>query len=391
MSSERESSHVVALATSATVGGRLYGVFCTPTMHTTPARRIAILGIDTLARKNRPQLDCLLEHGFAVDVFTSDARGDSAAHAPAGVAVHVLARGGLARVRQVATYLRRERGRLHHVEVYPGGRFAAFYVAAARAARVRVLVVERGDLIGWEHAGTLLRLSMHASYRLAHAVWYREPYQDALLQRLGARRRFMLPNVIAPPPTVEPHRPRDIDFLWVNRVIPERRADWFVRAMADGALRGSRAVLLGMLPEEGLPPAAAQMQGAARGLAGDNVTLLPFGDPEQWFARARFFVLPATIVYRNHGLLEAMARGVVPIISAVEAARDIVEDGVSGIVAQHSEDGLLVAMRRAHALGEPAWRLMSAAAASVARERFGIPPWCATLRARYRELGRDES
>jgi glycosyltransferase involved in cell wall biosynthesis len=71
----------------------------------------------------------------------------------------------------------------------------------------------------------------------------------------------------------------------------------------------------------------------AAGLAG-RFRLLPFVDrPEELYRESSIFVLPAEIVFLNFSLLEAMERGLAPVIARVDGAERIVEHGVSGLIA----------------------------------------------------------
>ncbi len=329
--------------------------------------------------------------GFRFDVFTADSRGDSASHLPEGNQLILLAPGPLTRMAQVRAYLREAQKALHHVEVYPGGRYAWLYVALAKAAGVRVIVVERGDLLNFDEAGPLLRWSMRRCYAEADVVWFREPYQGRVVERLGARRAVFLPNGVAQPavPTRgagEPEPERDIDFLWTNRVILERHLDWFLDALRGSDAISARAAVLGLLPDMHVSHAIASVQERARRSASDRIEILEFTDPAAWYARARFFVLPSDIVFANHALLEAMAAGVVPIVSDTEGAREIVEDGVSGFLAEHSPSGLHAAMRRAMRTDEATLARMRGAARDVVARKFSATRWCEDLSALYGRL-----
>jgi len=53
------------------------------------------------------------------------------------------------------------------------------------------------------------------------------------------------------------------------------------------------------------------------------------------YDKASIFVLPADLVYLNFSLLEAMERGLAPVLSDVEDVEKIVEHGVSGLVVEN--------------------------------------------------------
>lgn len=350
-----------------------------------PRRRVAILGIDTFAAKNRLQVEQLNARGWWFDVFTPDARGDSGRWLPEGNSLVRLTRSPLARLNALARYFRSAGSTIHHAEIYPGGRFAWVYLAMARRAGVPTIVVERGDLLGFATASWPLRAAMRLTYRHADLVWYREPYAERELARLGAPELAFLPNAVAIPGELAPPEARDIDFLWVNRFIPERRADWFIEALGSPALQRTRALLLGLLPPEGLDPAARAAQ--ARVLATrDGITIGPFSPPAPAYARSRFFVLPATIVYGNHSLLEAMAHGVVPVVSRAHGVERLVQDGHNGILFAHSREGLQDALERAQSLDEGTRCRMAVAARDTVLRAHSPPAYADALEAIYRGL-----
>jgi glycosyltransferase involved in cell wall biosynthesis len=348
--------------------------------------RVAILGIDTFARKNRAQVEGMNARGYAFDVFTNDLLGDSAENLLPGNRLEWLRPGAAARARQVAAYLRAHRGVLNHVEVYPGGRFAGAYVALARLFRVPVMVVERGDLLYFDRYGPLTRASMSFCYRGAHAVWYRELYQGERLRKMRIAQTFFLSNAVARAEHVPPPEARTLDFLWVNRLIVERRADWVADILARPRFTRTRVVIQGFLDSELASAAVRQRQDyvLSKGLA--HLEVGNYGNPEHLYRAARFFLLPSEVVFCNNALLEAMAHGVVPLVSDVEGARMIVTDGVDGFVHPHSREGLAGAMERALALPPDAYAHMSRAARETVAARFSLDRWCDALEDQYGRL-----
>jgi glycosyltransferase involved in cell wall biosynthesis len=351
-----------------------------------PCTRVAVFGLDHLARKNLRQLAGLNAHGYSFDVFANNPPRGELVAVPDGNTSTLLMPAFRARVHQVAAYLRRHARALHHVEVYPGGRFAAMYVLLARAQGVPVLTVERGDLINRPRHGPLTRVSMLVAYRGAHVVWYREPYQGRELERLGVRRLFFLPN--AAPCEAQPVEPaaRDLDFIWVNRLVKERKSAWLIDALHDPAFAGTRNALAGFLDGETADREIVRNQAHARASAPANLELLPFSAPQPLYRRARYFVLPSDVIFCNNALLEAMAAGVVPLVSDVEGTERIVEHGVNGLVFPHSPAGLREAMRTALRLSREEYTRMSAAASAKVRTDFSSAAWAARLATEYARL-----
>lgn len=352
--------------------------------------RVVVLGIDNFSHKNRYQIEQLNQEGYRFDFETMDSRGDSLANfhglEKAGNVLWLAPRGlrGLfARLQHAARVLMRRD--VHHAEVYPGGRFAFIYALLVRLAGRRLLVVERGDLVNWERKGLLARLSMRICYGLASAVWYREPYMRTYLDAFGVERAEFIHNAV-PLGQVDARLPTpEIDFLWANRLVEQRRPDWFVDVLATQAFADTQNALLGM--EEGVvDPFVNERQRYVREHCPANLRLHGFVPPTTFYRRARFFVLPATVVFCNHALLEAMAHGVIPIVSASNGTELIVEDGVNGFVADHTPDGLRDAMHRALRLSKDEWQVMSTRARATADERFGSRVWRERMQVLYQTL-----
>lgn len=352
-----------------------------------PARRVALFGIDNFSRKNRAQIVGLNARGYTFDVFTNDVLGDSAAHLPAGNTLVVLEPCLAARTVQLARYLSRHARALNHVEVYPGGRFAGAYVLLARRWRVPTLVVERGDLLYQSRYGRVACLSMRACYRLADRVWYREPYQQARLREQGVRDLFFLGNAVPAPDEVPPAEGRATDFAWVNRLIVERRADWVADLLGTPPFERATAEMLGFLDGRTVDAGMRERQAYVAAHHPPNLAIGAFGEPSALYGRSRFFLLPSEIVFCNNALLEAMAHGVVPLVSDVEGARRIVDDGINGFVFEHSRDGLRDAMSAALRLSPREYAAMSRAAVEKVRADFGIEQWCDRVAAEYGRIG----
>lgn len=289
----------------------------------------------------------------------------------------------------VIRYLSAHRSRLHHVELYPGGRLAAAYGIAARLMRVPVLVVERGDL--WyalnRSYGRAMRLSIYLCYLVASRIWYRELYAEPFFRRLRVLgKATLLPNAV--PIGTEPTGPRDIDIVWANRLTAQRHPEWFAAAVANLAAERHIVVeMVGFLPDthsDEVGPAQDYVRAKWRGLA--NCSVRDFTDPAPYLARSKWFVLPADVVYCNFALLEAMAAGVVAVVSRTPGAELLINDGVNGYLADHSARGLEDALRRALDTPHDRWTDMSAAARRFVAEQHSIDAWGERLLGEYGRL-----
>src|SRR5690606_22295348 len=125
----------------------------------------------------------------------------------------------------------------------------------------------------------------------------------AELQKIRKEGLFFLHNAIPIPETMEATK-KSIDFLWLNRVIPERKAKWFFNILRKPAFANTNNFLVGI--EEGTA-FSAEVKWVKENTP-YNVTLKPYTkDPKIFYAAAKFFVLPADVVFANHALLEAMS------------------------------------------------------------------------------------
>ena len=120
----------------------------------------------------------------------------------------------------------------------------------------------------------------------------------------------------------------------------------------------------------------------------DHGYLQSYSPPEPYYVRAKFFVFPSDYVFCNYALLEAMSHGVVPIVSRREGSELIIDDGISGILVEHSEEGLVQGMRRAMDLSDDEWKKFSSAAINKVRRDFSVATWGTILLKYYESFAR---
>ena len=140
---------------------------------------------------------------------------------------------------------------------------------------------------------------------------------------------------------------------------------------AVGVLRQSINARLFILGQGELEPMLRQHI-AERGLA-DAVTLLGFHrNPWKFIARADVFALSSHYEGFGNVLIEAMAVGVPVVATASAGTRDIVDDGVDGVLVEsHTATALAAALRQVLENNER--REGMARYARVAAERFAAP------------------
>ncbi|HEY9279257.1 MAG TPA: glycosyltransferase [Eoetvoesiella sp.] len=350
-------------------------------------KKVLILGIDTFAAKNMPQVKSMSRLGYVFTIATTDSRNNSVRTFnqinDTGHKITVLSPRLFTRLGQVRSLLRN--GPYNHIELYAGGRFTLFYICLLRYYRCNWIVVERGDIGSRDSYSRLIRHMIEIAYRAADAVWYKEPYMRPLLKEAGAKHLYFVPNAAEVPALATPEK-KDIDFLWANRLVYIRYPEWIVRAIKDPALSQCKTVMLGLQPEAHCSPATRAMQDYMRDNKSPALELQEFVDPRPWYCRSRFFLLPARLVFGNNALLEAMAHGVVPIVTESPGIEMLITDGVNGFISKADETSFQQTMIKAYRLDQPAWQDMSQAAIGVIEEKFGLDLWSARMEKMYKEL-----
>lgn len=349
---------------------------------------VLCLNLDTVKNKNLYQFDELRRLGYRFIVCGYQKEQISDTHD--SYEYRVYPRPMLRRIVFLTRLIHSVRRDIHHVELYTGGgSFLSIDYLLSRLFGLKVCIVERGsplrDLcVRYGFAGRWIRRTL---YRRADSVWIRELWMKEALQRVGRADYFFLSNAIKVP-LEHVHSPgKPIEFVWCNSLKSWRNSKWFIDALCDGDLVHTKAVIVGFLQDNAT--VNLQQEYALR-KAREGVELLPFQQPMFYFLQSKFFVLPADIVYLNFSLLEAMAYGVVPIVSDVEGARDIVTDGESGFVMPHSRDGLLATMKLATRLNDADYQRMSRNARDRVIQTFSVESWATGLLELYAKLAAHE-
>ena len=165
----------------------------------------------------------------------------------------------------------------------------------------------------------------------------------------------------------------------VGRLVPVKNYPLLLRALAGLADPRLVAVLVGDGPERAALAALAQQLGVAGqlrmlGHRDDVASLLPGFD---------VFVLPSFSEGLSNTLLEAMACGVAPVVSAVGGNTEIVRNGIDGRVFVSDDLTALTGALRDLA-GQPALRQTLAQAGQARiREQFGIDAMIARYERYY--------
>lgn len=333
-------------------------------------KKIVILGIDNFSYKNTYQVKCLNQNNYKVFVFTNDVLKTSSKNLSSNNDLNILESGLLKRIRQIYKFLSQNKREIHHVEIYPGGRFSFIYLLIAKIFKLKSIIVERGDICLFRKQ-SFTKFSMRFCYRFSDIVWYRESYKDIdvkkTLERWGAKRIYFIPNA-APEIDFEKHNNLNkYVFLWVNRFLKERNVKWFVDSVNE--IKSSKSIMLGLMNNQEDEIYAVNNQS-------NHLKVIDYQNPKDYFLSSKFFVLPSDVVFLNNALLEAMSYGLVPLISNVQGSNLIVDDGINGFIFEHSKAGLKNAMKKAIALTDQEYNQMSKNVLEKVKKSFSYDVWC---------------
>ena len=263
-------------------------------------------------------------------------------------------------------------GRLHALAGVLGGALLGkpTLVKIGRGGEHFDLGLVRGKRLGGPLAyRTLLQ---HTSGYIANS---REIVDDLLAHDVPRERIFAVPNGVEIPdtgsgdvshPTDEPGSGQ---YVCLGRLDPEKRIDLMLRGFARFSDSSARLTIVG----EGDCRSRLEQLASELGLQGRVIFPGRIDDVSKYLRWAHFYLSTAASEGMSNALLEAMSVGVVPLVSDVSGARDIVDHGRSGFLFQ--QDNLddfgakLELMRRTTSTS---YRAMSDAARESIRHRFGI-------------------
>jgi glycosyltransferase involved in cell wall biosynthesis len=160
---------------------------------------------------------------------------------------------------------------------------------------------------------------------------------------------------------------KSVDFLWLNRLIPERRSDWFIKVLGNKEFEHTDNIMAGFLTKTSY----TKEQDYVLNNKPNNLKTLDYvSHPSTLYINAKFFVLPAKIIFANNALLEAMSYGVVPIVTNAPGANLIIEHERNGFIADFNENSLAISMKKALDLSQEEYMRMSTAAKNHVFKNF---------------------
>lgn len=338
-------------------------------------KKIVIFGIDNFSKKNINQIWCLNKNNFKASIFTNDSLNNSTKNCDEQTELNILEKPFLKRIFQVFNFLKKNKKDIVHAEIYPGGRFAPMYLVLCKIFNIKTIAVERGDLLYWSKYSIFYKVLLRIVYRYSDIVWYRELYMKNILLSLGSKNVKFIHNCVSI--KEESSKKLKYDFIWVNRLIKERKSKWFVDVTNEISV--GKNIVLGVMNSSKEEQYALNNQS-------EFLITLKYQDPTEYYLKSKFFVLPADIVFANNALLEAMSYGLVPLVSNVDGAKLIINNGVDGFIFDHTKEGLKKAMERALAMSDDEYEIMSKNAIKKVKDKFSCDVWCQKYIKMIKEL-----
>lgn len=312
--------------------------------------KIVILGIDNFSPKNSYQLRSCNELGFQVEVFTNDRQNNSKENIFDPHNLNVLKKHTFSRLFQIIHFFIKNYFFIHHVEIYPGGRFAYIYLFLIKIFCLKSITVERGELVFWKQRSLTQKFFLKALYKKTDMVWYKEIYMKKILNHMKISKMYFLHNCCTLPVNHK-NEQKEIDFLWVNRLMIERKIEWVLDYLPKK--ENIQTLIIGNKNND------ERVEKYFKNSPVSNLKIKGFISPHNYYPIARFFLLPSDIVFANNALLEAMSYGVVPLVSDVSGSDLIVDHLQSGYIFPHNYQGFKQAIEWAIKLDKASYDKLS--------------------------------
>jgi glycosyltransferase involved in cell wall biosynthesis len=258
------------------------------------------------------------------------------------------------------------------------------YVAVAKLCGVRVVYQVHGGSVA-----NLWTPALRATLRWPDAVVVLAQSELDEIRKLVPRQNVALvPNAIDCAPLLQLRRSssRTLRLVHIGRLIRAKG----VFDMVEGLALAQRQGVAAHLVIAGDGPAAADLRAAVERLGlGRAVTFAgpAYGeDKRKLLAEADVLLLPSHAEGLPYALLEAMAAGVVPVVTPVGAIADVVQRGVHGVFVPVGDPGAIAAAIRELAGERERLARMSAACCERVAARYSVERLADDFGALYRRL-----
>jgi glycosyltransferase involved in cell wall biosynthesis len=286
-----------------------------------------------------------------------------------------------------------------HAELYLYGAQHAMvyfgYFLVLLVSRVPLVCICRGGELLFYHKFSLInRLAFRVGLHLASLVVYKQLHMPEQLRRLNIpmEKCAFFHNRI--PWNPASHEVSSRGVLFLNSWRGFRRPDIAFQVALNLAPSYPDVMftIAGARPSDrGNPDCPLDFQEAQdkiQSLGITNIRLLPWTDhPAHLFDEHHIFLLPATLVFLNYTLLEAMERGLVPVVSKADGVDLVIDDGVDGCIVDLDAAAFTLAVERLLADSDRC-RQMGMAARQKIRRSFDLDDGFKQLSEVYRTKAR---
>jgi glycosyltransferase involved in cell wall biosynthesis len=240
------------------------------------------------------------------------------------------------------------------------------FAPVARLSRARIVTtVHRFDYLsgkwGW-FARTCLQAAERVCLRASHQAIAVAPFLSEHYKEMGFNVQYIPNGVPLPDLDIASNEIEGLGlspgeyFLFLGRLVPEKRPDWLIRAFISACDDSAHKLVI-----TGGSSSTDSYVDELRQLAkseGSRILLTGpiYGDAkEQLLAHARGFLLPSALEGLPITLLEAMSYARPCLVSSIPPHRDVVSHGVNGFLHdEDSFDSLCEEFRHFSRLGEDA-------------------------------------
>jgi glycosyltransferase involved in cell wall biosynthesis len=348
-------------------------------------KKVLVLNLDSVKNKNLFQFNEMNKYGYQYVVFSYvnlNGLSNDIEFKNYKYKVNVFSR-----VYQVFGYMIKNIKKIHHVELYTGGgNFLIIEYLFSKLFFIPVVVAERGSPLKdlnsyYKGIGNWGRKFI---YKFSNKVWIRELWMVDELSKVREKNYFFLSNAISISDRYNFNSTKEITFTWMNSLKKWRNVSWFIDILNSNDFKFTKNILMGLMDSKNKDVASQERYVVDN--KPNNLCTYNFGDTDRFAYDAKFFILPADIVYLNFSLIESMGKGIVPIISDVDGSRDIVDDGVNGFIAPHSKEGLCETMKKAMLLPDDEYEVMSRNAREKVKKDFSMKSWAVKLNQLYESI-----
>ena len=263
-------------------------------------------------------------------------------------------------------------GRLHALPGVLGGALLGkpTLVKIGRGGEHFDLSLVRGKrLLGPLAYRTLLK---HTSGYIANS---REIVDDLLAHDVPPERILAVPNGVEIPDTGSGDVSGPTDgsgpgrYVYLGRLDPEKRIDLMLKGFARFSDSSARLTIVG----EGECRTELERLASELGLQARVAFPGRTDDVSKYLRCAHFYLSTSASEGMSNALLEAMSFGVVPLVSEVSGAKDILDHGRSGFLFEPDNlDDFVAKLELMRSTTATTYRAMSDASRESIRQRFGI-------------------